>query len=160
MGRSYNKRRVSKFVKLDHWILETDAYKNLGCGARSLLIELIYRFNGRNNGMIFLSSREAAERLNISKNTVGGYYKELCLAGFIVETRKYQLGVSGKGKASNWRLTHLPCDLTGNRPTLEFKKQNPVPTAAPPCPKNRDMNSPVENSNPAKLSQQTVQRLA
>lgn len=109
---------------LEHWVFEHQTYRALSCGARSLHWELIRRFTGSNNGKLYLSARDAKDRLSISKNTVGRYFEELQAAGFIVKTRGAFLGPAGKGRAAEWQLTHLAVD--GNKATMDFKK-NKIP---------------------------------
>ena len=57
-----------KHVRLHRWLLQSPAYRSLGLAARCLLVELYDLFNGENNGRIFLSIRDAARRLGVSKN--------------------------------------------------------------------------------------------
>ena len=93
MTRKTFKRGGGKFAKLDHWLLDHWSRLNLSCGARSLHVELIRRFTGSNNGKIYLPTREAAARLDVSRNTVGSYYKELEALGFIAQVRGASLGI-------------------------------------------------------------------
>ena len=46
-------------------------------GPRALYVELKRRFNGSNNGAIYLSHRDAAVALNVHRNTVGPMFREL-----------------------------------------------------------------------------------
>jgi DNA-binding transcriptional MocR family regulator len=108
--------------------MKTPAFRDLSATAQALYLHIKFKFNGYNNGEINLSHREAAELLNLSKNTVGRYFDELQDKGFIVRRRKGYLGVEGKGKSSSWELTEEP--LNG-RPALRTylnwkptKKQN------------------------------------
>ena len=127
MGRKNFKRgSAKKFVKLEHWLMETDAYLCLSTDARCLHLELIKRFTGSNNGKIYLPTREAGEKLNIHRNTASKRFAELERAGFIAESKGYNLGVEGKGRSWEWRLTHLPCNA--KPPTFDFKKTKPLHT--------------------------------
>ena len=89
-----------------------------------LIVELMRRYTGTNNGKIYLPTREAADRLGIHRTTVARFYSELKQMGFIVETKPHCLGLDGKGQASNWRMTHLPCD--GKPPTRDYEKTKPL----------------------------------
>ncbi|WP_406736548.1 hypothetical protein [Thioclava sp. GXIMD4215] len=124
MARKTYKRGGEKFVQLGRSLLAHWRRLHLSCGARSLHVELIDRYNGSNNGRIYLSSREAAELLGVTRNTIMRYYEELAILGFIKETRPHALGVEGKGRASEWRLTHLAAD--GKGPTRDFEKTEPL----------------------------------
>lgn len=123
MTRPQGKRgSKSKFIMIDHSVFNHPAYRSLKVGPRSLFLELIARFKGYNNGKIYLSSRQAAERLNCTKDTALAYFKVLENRGFIVAVKQHALGVEGKGRATEWRLTHLPCD--GSKPTSDFMKKS------------------------------------
>ena len=65
-GRSKND---ASHVRLYRWVLKSAAYRSLDCYARSLLVELYGLYSGSNNGGLFLSVRESAERLNVSRMT-------------------------------------------------------------------------------------------
>jgi len=120
MAKRDKKGNGSKFVMLDHWVFEHKNYRALSLGARGLFWELIRKYDGYNNGRLFLSHRSAAVRLGCSRNTVGNYYKELEQAGFILKKRGHCLGPVGKGQSTQWALTHVPAN--GCKATMEFKK--------------------------------------
>lgn len=122
MARKHQRSRI-KFVQLPHHLLAEWHRLRLSSGARALHVELIRRYNGSNNGKVYLPSREAAELLDVSRNTVGRYCRELAACGFIVETRGACLGTEGKGRSAEWRLTHLPCD--GRGPTADYRNAEP-----------------------------------
>jgi hypothetical protein len=120
-----------------------------------------YGFEAKNNGRIYVSTRDAAEETGFDKKTVARALRELAHYGFIVMTQPGCLGVDGDGKAPHWRLTELGC--RGEPPTRDFQnwngerfheqkspgyykrqerrltklrtgqKQNPVPTDGPGC---------------------------
>ena len=126
MSKPYKekKRGKSKFAKLDKWFLDVMADVKLSCGARAVLVELIIRFNGKNNGEIYLPTREAASRLSIDRGTASRYFKELEAKGFIVAVKPRALGFDGKGRAAEYRLTHLT--WRKHAPTRDFEKfRNP-----------------------------------
>ena len=76
------------------------------------------RFTGYNNGTIFLSQRDAAEALNIGRDTVEIYRAELVAKGFIIKIKGHCLGSSGIGQAAQWSLTEEP--LNGQPATKDF----------------------------------------
>jgi DNA-binding transcriptional MocR family regulator len=97
-------------------------------GPRALYVELKRRFNGSNNGAIYLSHRDAAKALNVHRNTVGPMFRELELRGFIRMTRAPHLGPCGIGEASVWALEELPtpdAKLAGKAFMRWNEKQNP-----------------------------------
>ena len=62
MGRRNKKRgNIAPFIKLDMWVQNTLAWRDLGPVARALYIELRARYNGTNNGFIGLGAREFKE---------------------------------------------------------------------------------------------------
>jgi hypothetical protein len=127
MGRSNSKGRSKgseRFVKLEHWILESEAYRDLAPGPRALLVELISMFNGNNNGDLWLAWRDAALRLNLGTHaTAGKYIDELIDHGFI---RKNRVGSFNNktNMATTYILNHLP--YRGKPPSKEFMRwRNP-----------------------------------
>ncbi|MBS1300776.1 hypothetical protein [Loktanella sp. SALINAS62] len=125
----YNKRGVGRFVQLPEWVQATQAWATLPPGPRALYIELKRRFNGTNNGSIYLSHRDAATALAVHRNTVGPWFRILEERGFIYLTQAPHLGPSGIGKASVWALAEEPTpDGKPARKTfIKFKSpaQNP-----------------------------------
>ena len=121
MAKGYKKKKrgSARFVQLHHAYLDCQTRAGLSVGARAVLVELLRRYTGANNGRLYLPTREAAERLNIHRTTVSRYFSELESAGFIVATKAAALGLDGTGRATEWRLTHLPCD--GRAPTRDFE---------------------------------------
>jgi len=95
------------FIKIDRAYWRSDAVENLSPRARLLLIELHYRFTGKNNGKIVMSWSDAQVALKCGRRTVGYCFAELNRAG-LAET-----AVSGsfdhkdgarKGIGSQYRL--------------------------------------------------------
>jgi hypothetical protein len=139
MARRPKKRRVNAkgrniggdahHVRLYHWELRSAAYRSLSVGARALLIELKALYNGCNNGLLFLSVREAAKRLGASKNYAMKLFAELQDRGFI---RPNEIGAfnmkaaAGSGKATSWVLTE---HSVGNAAagTKDFMRWTPSP---------------------------------
>ena len=98
------KKGAGRFVQLPEWLQSSPAWATLKPGPRALYIELKRRYNGVNNGRIYLSHRDAAKALNAHRNTVGTWFDELQERGFIRMTQGPHLGPSGIGKASMWAL--------------------------------------------------------
>lgn len=117
----YSKGGGGKFVHLPEWLQKTGAWATMPPGPRALYIELKRRYNGANNGQIFLSHRDAAVALAVHRNTVGGWFKELERRGFIQMTRAPHLGPSGVGRSSTWALTEFRT-TDGHKATMAFKK--------------------------------------
>ena len=69
-----HKKGAARFVQLSEWLQASEAWATLRPGPRALYIELKRRYNGSNNGEIYLSHRDAAEALNVHRNTVGPWF--------------------------------------------------------------------------------------
>lgn len=96
---------------INHWVMNTPAWKDLSANARAIYLEIMKRYNGSNNGRIGYSVRQGAQELNVSKGTASKAFKELASHGFIVAEQKgsftYKMDANGNRKrlASEWRLT-------------------------------------------------------
>ncbi|UWQ14194.1 hypothetical protein K3556_14995 [Aliiroseovarius sp. M344] len=122
-GYKQKKKGAGRHVQLPEWVQATPAWQSLKPGPRALYVELKRRYNGRNNGEIFLSHRDAAKALNVNRNTVGGYFSELQNKGFIRLTRGHCLGPAGIGQAASYALTEET--LNGCSCSKEFMSWNP-----------------------------------
>jgi hypothetical protein len=132
--------------------MKSAAWRAMSAYARVVYIALKsrYSFDARNNGRIYISTRDGKELTGFDKKTVGRALRELQHYGFIVMTEPGCLGVEGKGKAPHWRLTEI--GYMREPPTKDFlkwdrtifeeqktpkyylrKKQNPVPPDGPDC---------------------------
>jgi hypothetical protein len=101
-----NKIKSSRrYTKYYSDISKTPAWKALSYGARLLYLELQRQFieTANNNGKIFLSTRDAADRLGASQRQVCTWYGELEHYGFIIQTQSGTLGPHGR--AILWHLT-------------------------------------------------------
>lgn len=134
--------RNGRFVMLPFYLLNSPAYRSLNCTARALIPEVAKRFNGENNGRISLSVREAAAGLGVNKDTAGKAFHALMDRGFLEAKVKGSFDWK-QSKATEWRLTWLPCG--GDKPTKEFmswdqpeKKQITVPLRGTAGPKFSD----------------------
>lgn len=116
-----------RFVKLDHVLLASNAFRALSCAGRALIVELAMLYNGKNNGSIYLSVDDARDRLGFSDhNAAKKAFNELQALGFIEKTREAYFGVKA-GEASRarcWRLTWLPGPRRGPA-SCEFKIKEP-----------------------------------
>lgn len=131
-------RNDGPFVKLEGWMLKSEAWATMKPGPRALYVELKRRFNGNNNGKIFLSCRDAAKALNVTTDTANQYFKQLEARGFITVIEGGHLGPSGVGRATKWALQEV--GLNQRPPAKGFmswrQNQNPVQKTRTPCPEN------------------------
>jgi len=144
------KKGAGRHVQLSEHLQSSQAWASLKPGPRALYVELKRRYNGCNNGRIILSYRDAAEAINVSRNTVGPYFTELEERGLIAMTRAPFLGPSGIGQASLWALQEVST-ADGKPATRGFQhwseKKKPHPKTVHTRPKNCDAKSGWDNGN-------------
>jgi hypothetical protein len=117
MGASRSRRRTlvngrnavgPSFVMLPHYVMDSAAFRSLKSGPRALLLEIIRRHNGVNNGQIGLGAREAAKALSLAdKDTANGYFHMLEDCGLIraVSRGGFNMKDPASRRASEWALT-------------------------------------------------------
>jgi hypothetical protein len=120
----YGRRNGSRYVMLNHWLLESPAYLSLSAPARAVYVEIVRLYNGANNGKLALSVRTAAERCRIARNTAGRALAELQDRGFIECVRPGGFSLKIR-HATEWRLTHQPCNVSGQPPNSNFMRWRP-----------------------------------
>jgi hypothetical protein len=94
-------------------LLESRTWRRLGTPARAVYIEIALGYDGKNNGRIFLSHREATFQIRMSLGAVTNAFKQLIAAGLIVNTGR------GERFAAQWRLMHLPQGAGSAAPALK-----------------------------------------
>ena len=120
-----NGRNKERVVILKYSWLESDAWVWLPPPACKLFIELRRRFNGRNNGDISLSYREAAGLVGCSKSSAMRHMKALIAHGFIDLHTK---GRMRNRHATTWYLTMERCEYNASYPTHRWREFTcPVP---------------------------------
>jgi hypothetical protein len=124
-GRS--KKDKSRFVALPFSVIDSPGYRATTPTARAALIEALRLYNGKNNGSLALPARLIAEKLNVSKDTASRAIRELVNCGLLrlVKASSY----SRKRLAAEYRLTHLPCNVSGDMPSKEYLSHRCVPSA-------------------------------
>lgn len=92
------------FIVLLPETIDSPAWRAMSHGAKALYVALKRRVNrGSNRG--FISYRHAEAELRSSQRKIGEWFKELEHYGFMVLAMPGSLGVEGKGKSPQWRLT-------------------------------------------------------
>jgi hypothetical protein len=98
-------------VRLYHWLMDTEAWRDLEAIPRCVYIELAKRYAGpgSNNGRIPYSLQELANALHISKQTAMRALDKLADHGFVVCTKPGSFNTKVR-HAAEWRLTEFGQD--------------------------------------------------
>lgn len=124
-------------MQLDYYILQSPAARSLSGNAFKVLLYLMMRFNGVNNGSISFGSRSgcftkgptggyAEVDIGLSKSSITRALDELQEHGFLRCSQPSSFGQ--KRLTRNWRLTFLrdPNGVDSMLPTKEFTTFNPA----------------------------------
>ncbi len=123
-GRSTAK--LSAFVALEHYMLNSPAWLSLPPPARSAFIAIAKIYNGQNNGRLAMSGRMIEKLMPVSRQTGVRALKELCMRGFIEIVTPCGFNMkSGAGRATEFRLTCHKCDVTQQLPSKAFMRWKP-----------------------------------
>ena len=130
-GRSEDAQKKDRFSRLPHEIQNSAAYRALRSNARSLLMELISLDRGNNNGNLYLSEADAADRLGLaSRKTARSAFRELVEAGLIVCTSNaYYWVKTGTGRPRRWALTWLFDYINRRSPSHLWRQYHPKAAA-------------------------------
>ena len=120
---------TARHIRLFLATMKTAAWRSLKPAERAVLIELLALYNGRNNGEIFLSAREASERCRINKDTVTKVFRVLQERGFIKRRCETDARWS-EMKARCWVLTEYPL-RDGVPPTRDYQDWRPSENSEP-----------------------------
>lgn len=114
------------WVMLEHYLLDTPAWRHLTPNAKAVYVDLKRRYNGINNGLITYSAREAGEALGRHHATGARALLELQEHGFIVVTEDSDFNRKLK-LAREYRLTEVRDDRPGLEapPTKDFRHWQP-----------------------------------
>jgi hypothetical protein len=116
------------FVPLIKTTMATPAWRAMSYGARLVYAEMRgkMRNDAKNNGMFYLSYRDAADALGTkSTRSIVRWIAELEHFGFAFKTRGGFLGGNGRGIAASYRLTEYRYGT--NPPTRDFEKWDGKP---------------------------------
>src|SRR5262245_11393045 len=124
--KNRDKGRLGPFVPLLKDTLDSLAWKAMSHGAKVLYIALKRHYNlqSHNNGRLYLSHRKASHEIRSRPAQIVRWFRELQYYGFIVMQRPGGLGVYGRGRAPQWRLTEL--GYMRDPPTRDFERWNGV----------------------------------
>jgi hypothetical protein len=95
------------FIKLERDLVRNETWQNLSAGARALLIEIWSWHNGKNNGSVRYSVRQAEASLRCTRKTAIKRFRELEDARLIEATERggfrWKAGAC-EGRATAWRI--------------------------------------------------------
>jgi hypothetical protein len=125
------KKNGPRHVRVYEQIVRTDAWRSLSGIAAKAWLEIGLMENGSNNGQIAVSARLLGEHIGSCKTTASMAIRELENAGFLV--REKSSSFSQKKLAAEYRLTHVPCTVTGRPPTHDYRREMSISEAADIC---------------------------
>jgi hypothetical protein len=103
-------------IRLYSWLLQSPAYRAASNAARSILFELMRRYDGNNNGALSFGGKDAAP-LGVCRNAAERALRELEQFGFIVATASEHPNL---GLPRTWRLTMY--DMARTKASKEFMR--------------------------------------
>lgn len=98
-------------IQLSRELVHSKAFEGLSSHATRLLLDLVFYYNGANNGAIRYGTAQARRWLQCSQRTAVRTFNELRKAGLIETTQRGNFSFkegAGEGIASAWRLTFKP----------------------------------------------------
>lgn len=123
-----------RHFRLHHSMTSLPVFKTMAPIAKALLLEILERHNGVNNGAISYSCREAEQAGVMNADTAVKAFEMLQERGFLRVARESSFdlkttpsgnGISRTGsRAREWRITFLP-GLNGEKPTMDFLAWEP-----------------------------------
>jgi hypothetical protein len=124
MAKKNPRDKPHRYLMMNRYLLESQAWKSLNATARAVYVHMAMKYYGSNNGRIGYSVRAAAEELKIGLATASRALADLQYRGFIVPKKRGAFSLKVR-HASEWRLTDLVCNVTGDLPTKDFMRWTP-----------------------------------
>jgi hypothetical protein len=121
MAKKNPRDKPHRYLMMNRYLLESQAWKSLNAIPRGVYVHMAMRYYGSNNGRIGYSVRAAAEELKIGLATASRALADLQDRGFIVPMKRGAFSLKVR-HASEWRLTDLVCNVTGDLPTKDFMR--------------------------------------
>jgi hypothetical protein len=132
-NRTGRSKGCGKYVQLYEYIARSYGWSRLSPLAKVAWLEINFIYNGSNNGRLGVSSRALGDRLGVGKSSAARALDELLRWGFLDCMTSSDFGK--KKLAAEYRLTHLPCHVTGDPPSRRFMRigetNNVVPIIKP-----------------------------
>lgn len=124
-GRSKGEGR---YLRLTHFLMGTPAWRTLNPYGRAAYIEIAALYDGSNNGFLAMGERRLADAMNVTEKTAAKAVKQLEERGFIEIAQKSGFNRKDR-RATEFRLTDVPCDRSNQPPSKAFQKWRPEPAA-------------------------------
>jgi len=125
MARKKRISRGERYVALRFHMLESDAWKALTTIERCVLIEIMHRHMGTNNGKISYSVREGAAALRAGKATIARALNRLVELGFLVRTKIGAFSLKSR-HATEWRVTAFDCDGPATKDFMRWRSSDRI----------------------------------
>lgn len=125
-AKSKGRRDFGRYFQVPHYVIMTEAFRNLSANSHKLWLNLMVQYNGYNNGKIAAVYSQLKE-FGWAEKSLARSLNELQEKGFIEKTRQGGFGLGGR-YCSYYRFTHLPTDeipslgLRKSPPTSEFRR--------------------------------------
>lgn len=116
-GRSKGRER---YIEVPTYLFDSHAWSCLGTVSQAAWLALMRQYYGSNNGRIVMSSRALGVSLNCSKTTAERAITRLQTYGFVEIAKRSSF--ARKRLATEYRMTHLRCDVTGDPPSKAFMR--------------------------------------
>lgn len=126
-GRSEGAQR---FAMVMFEMIKRPVFRTMSGYAKGILFEVWSRFDGKNNGTLSFSVREAKTLLGIGQGTAQRALDDLQVRGFMVRTSN---GHWYGRKAATWRLTMIT-NQGGEPPNFDYRRWQPGGDLRPPAP--------------------------
>lgn len=118
-----------KFLNIPRYIFDSPAYRDMRPVERCALHELMYRYNGKNNGYIPFSIREMGQRLGCCKDTAIVALQSVVNHGFAFPKSEGVFTLKER-HSTEWLLPMFGYPTDKDQPTKDFMRWQPKPKKA------------------------------
>lgn len=133
MSKHRRNPRMTNFVALERYLLQSPAWASLPPAARAAYIAVAHGYTGSNNGYIRLSALALSQQILVGRSTAGRALAELVQKGFIEVAQPGGFNIKSGARATEWRLTAFRCDRTSTASSKAFMRWRPeMQNAVPP----------------------------
>ena len=123
--KTKNRKETGRFAQLPHVVLNSPDYVGLSYKSKALLVDLVYQYNGRNNGDLTAALGFLKARGWVRSATLSSAVNELLEANLIIRTREGRFQ-NPHSRCALYAITWQPID------ECEGKELEVRPTSTPP----------------------------